>query len=98
MPRLQFENKITLSGLIQIGLLVVAIVGGYFTMVNKIDSAATEIVGLKEADATIRKEAAELRVQVSDDRLTTRETLAELKTDVGYIRRYVEEERRGARP
>ena len=55
------------------------------------------IPALRQVDTELGKLIAEQAVQIVNDRLTTRETLAELKTDVGYIRRYVEEERRGAR-
>jgi len=97
VPRFQFENKVTLSGLIQIGLLLTTIVGLYFTLVARQDATARDIIALQAADKIIIESAGSLKDSVIQDRLTTATTLAELKTDIGYIRRYVEDEKRSAK-
>lgn len=98
MPRFQFENKVTLSGLIQIALLIFAILGTYFNVVQKVDASAAAIVSLQGVDVEIKAQAELLKEAFTDERLETGKTLAEMRTDLRYIRGYVEDEKRSARP
>ena len=95
------EPKITLGNILTIIPMIGAIFAAaqsYGAMLEKVDQVTLEdIPALRQVDTDLGKLIAEQAVQIVNDRLTTRETLAELKTDVGYIRRYVEEERRGSR-
>jgi hypothetical protein len=95
------EPKITIGNILTIIPMIGAIFAAaqsYGAMLEKVDRVTLEdIPALRQVDTELGKLIAEQAVQIVNDRLTTRETLAELKTDVGYIRRYVEEERRGAR-
>ena len=87
------EPKISLGNILTILALVGAMLGfaqSYGQVVERVDHHDAEITGIKQ-------DAASLRTQVADDRSYARETLAEVKVDVGYIRRYVEEERRAVR-
>ena len=95
------EPKITIGNILTIIPMIGAIFAAaqsYGAMLEKVDRVTLEdIPALRQVDTELGKLIAEQAVQIVNDRLTTRETLAELKTDVGYIRRYVEEERRGSR-
>ncbi len=95
------EPKITVGNILTIFVLlggILAAAQSYGAMGEKVDQVVLkEIPAMRQVDTELGKLIAEQAVQIINDRLTTRETLAELKTDVGYIRRYVEEERRGGR-
>lgn len=87
------EPKVSLGNILTIIALMGAALGfaqSYGQVVQRVDTNEASIVSIKQ-------DAAALRTQVADDRSYARETLAEVKVDVGYIRRYVEEERRTAR-
>ncbi len=103
------EPKITVGNILTIFVLlggILAAAQSYGAMGQKVEETVAKIEAVTKSDLPALREAdvelgglitAQGRI-IDTDRLTTRETLAELKTDVGYIRRYVEEERRGARP
>jgi len=87
------EPKISLGNILTIIAMLGAMMGfaqAYGGLVESVDQHDAAIIEIKD-------DAAALRAQVADDRSYARETLAEVKVDVGYIRRYVEEERRTAR-
>lgn len=87
------EPKISLGNILTIVAMIGAMLGfaqAYGGVVQKVDRHDLDIV-------VLRQDAITLKEQVAEDRLYARETLAEMKTDIGYIRRYVEEERRSAK-
>lgn len=95
------EPKVTLGNILTIIPMIGAIFAAaqsYGAMGEKVDQVVEhEIPSLRQVDVELGGQiVAQGRIQDAD-RLSNRETLAELKTDVGYIRRYVEEERRSAR-
>ena len=92
LPR-WIEPKISLGNILTILAMIGAMLGfaqAYGGMLQKVDQHDLDIV-------VLRQDASTLKEQVQEDRLYARETLAEMKTDIGYIRRYVEEERRTAK-
>lgn len=92
LPR-WIEPKISLGNILTIIAMIGAMMGfaqAYGGMLQKVDQHDLDIV-------VLRQDASALKEQVQEDRLYARETLAEMKTDIGYIRRYVEEERRTAK-
>lgn len=86
-PKISLGNILTILALLG-GMLTAA--QGYGGLVESVEQQGAEI-------SAIKQDAVNLRTQVADDRSYARETLAEVKVDVGYIRRYVEEERRAVR-
>jgi hypothetical protein len=96
------EPKITVGNILTILPLIGAIFAaaqGYGAMMEKVDQITVrDIPSLRQVDVELSGQIIAQGKVIDTDRLSTRETLAELKTDVGYIRRYVEEERRGSRP
>jgi hypothetical protein len=94
-PRITVGNILTIIPLLG---AIFAAAQGYGAMMEKVDQIAQrDIPSLRQTDIELGGQIVAQGRVVDADRLSTRETLAELKTDVGYIRRYVEEERRGAR-
>lgn len=91
-PRITVGNILTIIPLLG---AILAAAQGYGSMTERVDQVTNkDIPSLRQVDVELGGQiVAQGRVQDAD-RLSTRETLAELKTDVGYIRRYVEEERR----
>lgn len=87
-PKISLGNILTILAMIGAMMGFAQAYGGLVESVDQHDLAITEI----------KQDAANLRTQVADDRSYARETLAEVKVDVGYIRRYVEEERRSSKP
>lgn len=94
-PRITVGNILTIIPLLG---AILAAAQGYGVMGEKVDQITNrDLPSLRQVDVELGGQiVAQGRIQDAD-RLSTRETLAELKTDVGYIRRYVEEERRSAR-
>lgn len=94
------EPKISLGNILTILAMIGAMMGfaqAYGGMLQKVDQHEVDIVSIRQDSLIIKSEASALKEQVQEDRLYARETLAEMKTDIGYIRRYVEEERRTAK-
>lgn len=121
MPRVSFEPKVTLSGIVQIVIMILGGAGVYFTLANATANATKDLDGLKPAvvslqqnDATFNtrltvvesraetqaKEIAEMARAVEQLTATVQSltvTAATTKTDVGYIRDWVEQIKREAR-
>lgn len=62
MPRLTFENKITMGNAIQVGLLLLALVGAYFGIIGRADSQAKDISELQRTVAPIPQIQTDLSV------------------------------------
>jgi len=95
------EPKISLGNILTIIAMfgtIIAAAQSYGAVVQKVDQAGIDIGALKQANVEIRADATALGKVVADERLSTATTLAEMKTDIGYIRRYVEDEKRASRP
>lgn len=93
-PKISLGNILTILALLG-GMLTAA--QGYGGLLEKVEKHDIEIAAGRQDSLIIKNEASALKEQVQEDRLYARETLAEMKTDIGYIRRYVEEERRTAK-
>lgn len=53
MPKWTFENKFTTGNIVQIGMILLALVGGWYGLVNRVDAAADSIEDLQRQVATI---------------------------------------------
>lgn len=62
MPRLTFENKITMGNAIQVGLLLLALVGAYFGIIGRADSQAKDISELQRTVSPIPQIQTDLSV------------------------------------
>lgn len=62
MPKLTFENKITLGNAIQVGLLLLALVGAYFGIIGRADSQAKDISELQRTVSPIPQIQTDLSV------------------------------------
>lgn len=92
MPRFSFDPKISLGNV----LAIVTMIGGlwgfaqaYGSVISAVDEHSREIAAIKAA-------AIEQGKAIEADRIFAREALAELRTDIRYIRRYLEDANRGA--
>lgn len=88
-----FERKISLGNIIAIITMIAGLWGfaqAYGGIVSQVDNHTQEIEALQRATAEAARAA-------EADRLFFRETLAEVRTDVGYLRRAEEENRRQQR-
>ena len=95
------EPKISLGNILTILGMLGAVFGfaqSYGATMQKLDQTGAEIISLRQSDVEIKADAIALGKVVADERLNTATTLAEIKTDIGYIRRYVEDEKRASRP
>lgn len=90
MPRWQFENKITFGNLLTIVLALIPAIWAYAVMAQSVEDSKADILDLKRSNA-------ELTTAAAADRLFVREVLAELRVDVGYLRRAEEDNRRRER-
>lgn len=117
MPRFSFENKFTFGNLIQVGILVVGMVGGWYMMAGTVSGNSTAIAALQSAvkpieTLNVRLTVLESRAAVTDQQINTlltsiqelvkemnadRVSSAQIKTDVGYLRDWVESIKREAR-
>lgn len=122
MPRVSFEPKITLSGVIQIVLFLLGGSGLYFTVANATANATKDISELRPSVVELQNTSATFntRLTVVESRAETQAlkmaemaraiealtssvnaltvTAATTKTDVGYIRSYIEDQKRETRP
>lgn len=93
MPKFTFTPQISLGNIIATITMIAGLWGfaqAYGALGKTVESHTAEIV-------TLQSQAQAAAKQAEDDRLFMRETLAELKTDVGYLRRAEEENRRQER-
>lgn len=90
MPRWTFENKITFGNLLTIILALVPAIWAYAVMAQSVEDSKGDIADLQRINVELSK-------AIADDRLFVRETLAEMRVDVGYLRRAEEENRRRER-
>lgn len=95
------EPKISLGNILTIITIIGAILGAaqsYGSVVQRVEQHDVDLGTLRQVSVEIKADAVALTKLFSDERLNTATTLAEMKTDIGYIRRYVEDEKRQNRP
>jgi hypothetical protein len=93
MPKFSFSPQISLGNILAMLTMIGALWGFAQSQGadrKTIEQHTVEIISLQA-------QAAEAAKQAEADRLFMRETLAEVKTDVGYLRRAEEENRRQER-
>ena len=91
MPRFSFDPKISLGNV----LAIVTMIGGLWGFASAYGGVIKTVEEHTKEIADIRAAAAEMARNVEADRLFMREALAELRTDIRYIRRFAEETKRG---
>lgn len=94
-PKISLGNILTIIAMLG---TVVAAAQSYGAVVQRVEQHDTDITTLRQVSVEIKADATALTKLFSDERLNTATTLAEMKTDIGYIRRYVEDEKRQSRP
>ena len=93
MPKFSFDPKSSLGNI----LAMLTMVGALWGFAQS-QGATQKVVEQHTAEITSLQIAASEQAKAAEaDRLFMRETLAELKTDVGYLRRAEEENRRNER-
>lgn len=117
MPRFSFENKFTFGNLIQVAILIVGMIGGWYMMAGTVSGNSTAIAALQNAvkpieSLNVRLTVIESRAAATDAQINTLVTsidklvdqmnadrvgTAQIKTDVGYLRDWVETLKREAR-
>lgn len=90
MPGLAFEKKINLGHILTMATVVVGMAMGWQAISGRVEalerSDARQDVRIEKSTEDI----ANLLAVINADRVDIRATLAELKVDVGYLRRWVE--------
>lgn len=66
----------------------------YGALENRVVSNSADIAAVKASLATQIRDAADLLRDINSDRVELGKALSELKTDVGYLRRWVEDIKR----
>lgn len=101
MPRWTFENKITLGNLIQIGFILAGAFAAYYGITSSLAKAEVDNQAQDRAIAGITerlnsKDVADtaLLAAVNSDRVTLAAKLSEMATDIRYLRRERENEKR----
>src|SRR6187549_3667839 len=101
MPRWTFENKITLGNLIQIGFIVAGAFAAYYGITSavakgEVDNQAQDraIAGITERLNSKDIADAALLAAVNADRVSLASKLSEMATDIRYLRREREAEKR----
>ena len=92
-PKVTFGNILTILTLIG-GLVAAA--QAYGALGLQVEANKTDIVDLRAVDASLRLVDEAIRDAANSDRLYVRETLAEIKVDLGYLRRAAEGKQREA--
>jgi uncharacterized coiled-coil protein SlyX len=86
MAGISFDSKVSLGHLITIGTVLISVGIGWANLDNRVTANEKKV-----SEQTI------LIKELSDEADLTRTTLAEIRVDVGYLRRWVEELRREER-
>lgn len=92
MPKFTFEPKISLGNI----LAIITMIGGLWGFAQAYGSVITTVEEHTKEIAALKAEAIDQAKAIEADRLFTREALAELRTDIRYIRRYIEDATRGS--
>lgn len=104
MPKWTFENKITVGNLLTLGAMLLGAIIAWNTMVNDLRTNAREtaavamrVASVEAAQIQASKDAASMLAGINQDKLEIAKLLAELRVDVAYLRRWVEEIKRAER-
>lgn len=74
MPRVTFESKITFGNVIQIGMLLVSLIAGWFVLVGNVNANSTDIAVLQKSveplgSLNVRLTVIESRAKTTDDQI-----------------------------
>lgn len=117
MPRFSFENKFTFGNLLQVAVLIIGMIGGWYMLAGSVSANTTAIVGLQNAvkpieSLNVRLTVIESRAAATDEQIrillgsidklveqmsADRVSSERIRTDVGYLRDWVEALKREAR-
>lgn len=84
MPQLRFRSELSLGNLITILILIVTLAGGWSAM-------ASDTAALKKRMDTVEVKVETIRNNSSDEKAKIAASLAALQTDVGYLRKAMDE-------
>ncbi len=101
MPRISFDPKITLGNLIQIGFIIAGAFAAYYGITGALAEAAADnqeqdraIAGITERLNSKDVADTALLAAVNSDRVVLAAKLSEMATDIRYLRREREAEKR----
>lgn len=94
-PRWTFENKITFGNVLTIVLALVPAIWAYAVMAKQVDTNATTLVAVTERLNAKDAADAALLAALNADRVAMAGKLSEMATDIRYLRRSAEAEKRG---
>lgn len=97
MPKLEFDPKFSIGNVVTVGLLIISLVGGWFTLTGNVTTNAREIVNVSSRVTELEKSVAALVRDLQSDKLDQTRILTQLQTDMSYTRAAVEDLRQAAR-
>lgn len=97
MPKLEFDPKFSIGNVVTVALLIISLVGGWFTLTSNVSTNAREIVTVTSRVSELEKSVAALVRDLQNDKLDQTRLLTQLQTDMSYTRAAVEELRQASR-
>lgn len=97
MPKLEFDPKFSIGNVVTVALLIISLVGGWFTLTGNVTTNAREIVNVSTRVSELEKSVAALVRDLQNDKLDQTRILTQLQTDMSYTRAAVEDLRSAAR-
>ena len=97
MPKLEFDPKFSIGNVVTVGLLIISLVGGWFTLTGNVNTNAKEITSVSIRVTNLETSVADLVRQLSSEKVDQTRILTQLQTDMSYTRAAVEELRSAAR-
>lgn len=97
MPKLEFDPKFSIGNVVTVGLLVLSLVGGWFTLTGNVSTNAKEIASVSQRVSVLESSLAELIRGLGNDKVEQTRILTQLQTDMSYTRAAVEDLRSATR-
>ena len=97
MPKLEFDPKFSIGNVVTVALLIISLVGGWFTLTGNVTTNAREITNVSNRVTTLETNLNALIKEINGERLTQTRLLTQLQTDMSYTRAAVEDLRSAAR-
>lgn len=94
MPKLEFDPKFSIGNVVTVALLIISLVGGWFTLTGNVTTNAREIVNVSSRVSELEKSVAALVRDLQSDKLDQTRILTQLQTDMSYTRAAVEDLKR----
>lgn len=94
MPKLEFDPKFSIGNVVTVALLIISLVGGWFTLTGNVTTNAREIVNVSSRVSELEKSVAALVRDLQNDKLDQTRILTQLQTDMSYTRAAVDDLKR----